>query len=113
MNAFIDAVCARVIRAARDYGKDEGRLAASFALERYCKLGTNLQVEDQQFCYNIDSMKSDIYKLLDYGAKVSRVCKKVKAMNSDFCVTKSSKKTVIQSTGIQINERYKRGIIYI
>lgn len=102
-----------MIRAAKDYGKSEGRLAASLALERYCNLGTNLEVEEQQLCYNIDSMKGEIYRLLDFGAKVSRVCKKVKSMNPDFCVTKSARKTAPKISGVQLNERHKRGIIYI
>ena len=102
-------ICFRVIKAARDYAKAH-TLPTSIALEKYCAV-TNIEVEEQKFCYNIDNMKRDINKLLEYGADESRICKKINSINPDFCVIKQTKPSV--PAGIHINERYKRGIIYI
>ncbi len=44
------------------------------SFEHYCSLGT-LSVEELKFCYDTDSFKKDILKLLDFGADENRICK--------------------------------------
>lgn len=84
-------------------------ISATAALDKYCEIET-LSVEDQKFCYNTATIKKDLYRLMDMGADEYRVCKKVKAINSDFCKVMS---TQVPRTGIQLNDRMKKGIIYI
>ncbi len=102
-------VCFRVITAIKDFAKDNS-ISAATSLDRYCSL-TNIEVDDQKFCYNIDNIKQDMHRLLDFGASESRICKKIRSINADFCASKKVK--VEEPTGIHLNERYKRGIIYI
>ena len=68
-------------------------------MERYCNL-SNLPVDEQKFCYDIDPIKQELERLLEYGADEIRICKKVKSINPDFC--KSN--LVISSTSISSNE---------
>ena len=125
-------VCFRVITASIEYGKtmkddisqrskisvtDLGESAASKAFQKYCDLESSLEVEEQQFCYNVGNVRNEIYRLLDMKASVKRICNKVKSMNPDFCASKYSK-TSIQTElglvhGLQRNNRLQRGIIYI
>lgn len=46
---------------------------------------------------------------MDLGADEFRICKKVKSINPDFCKNLTAK---VDRTGVQLNERFKRGIIY-
>lgn len=85
-------------------------ISATAALDLYCDIET-LAVEEQKFCYNTATIKKDLYRLMDMGADEFRVCKKVRAINSDFCKVMTSPH--IQRTGIQLNDRMKKGIIYI
>jgi hypothetical protein len=103
----VGIVCERVVKAAKELGAKQN-ITPSLALEKYCGI-PSIEVEDEQFCYNVATLKKDVNRLLDLGADASRVCKKVKAVNSDFCKTKVVK---IERTGIQLNERFKKGIIY-
>ncbi len=80
-----------------------GQLIAD-SLERYCKLD-NLAVEDSKFCYDINTIQQEITRLLKFGASDERICKKLKAINPDFCITK----TVLQEKSFS----RKKGIIYI
>lgn len=100
-------MCERVIRASKELGTKQG-VATSAALEKYCDVPT-IEVDEQKFCYNIATLKKEVNRLLDLGADENRVCKKVKSVNPDFCLTKVVK---VERTGIQINERLKKGIIY-
>ena len=88
----------------------------SDSLERYCELKT-LETEEAQFCYNIDTFKMALNKVLNVGADEYRVCKKVKAMNPDFCsggkTKKREEKINNKPNVVHLNERHKRGIIYI
>ena len=112
------AVCMRVLRASRDLAKDDsaGKLSVPDALAKYCQL-QNIAVEDQQFCYNIDTMLKDISRLIVLGANDDRICKRIKSANPHFC---SSSKTTKSSTAhsdtanvIHIPQGAKKGFIYI
>ena len=105
----LQIVCTRVLRGARDSAK-QSQIGVVEALEDYCKL-QNINVEDQKFCYNIDTMKSDINRLLRLGADDDRICKKVKAVNPHFCLSKTAKSE--DTTAAYVPSRTKRGIIYI
>jgi hypothetical protein len=100
-------VCERVIKAAKELAVKQG-ITASIALEKYCNIPAN-NVEDEKFCYNVGTAKKDINRLLDLGASEERVCKKVKTINSHFCTAKTVKS---ERTGVQVNERLKRGVIF-
>ena len=104
---FDSPVCHRVIKAAVELGAKQGITSAK-ALDKYCAIAT-LEVEDQKFCYNIDTIGKDISRLLEMGADEFRVCKKVSSINPDFCTVKIVKST---KTGEQLNDRLKKGIIY-
>lgn len=105
--------------------KEKG-LSSSQALAKYCAVDS-LDVEDVKFCYNIDSFKRDIYRLVDLGANNERICKKVKAINEDFCrikqtnVIKQEVSYTTTATGTPSSNnsndspplRTKRGVIYI
>ena len=79
----------------------------SEAFEKYCVIPT-LDVEEQKFCYNTDTLRMDILRLLDLGADENRLCKKVKSINPDFCLVKTQKVTINSDVVSK-----KRGIIYI
>jgi hypothetical protein len=116
-----------MIKAARDHAKAQvPPTPASKALEKYCSLGASLSTEEQQFCYNTENVRGDLNRLLDMGADESRVCKKVRAMNPDFCVSKSSRRATTDGNAAKDAKspssstasggdrtRSKRGIIYI
>jgi hypothetical protein len=81
---------------------------------KYCDLA-NLPVEEQKFCYDTDSIRQDLYKMLDFGADASRICKKVLKANPDFCrVPTASKLTLNEAPkSIMANNRDSiRGVIY-
>jgi hypothetical protein len=106
-STVVGIACERVVKAAKELGAKQN-IAPSLALEKYCGI-PSIEVEDEQFCYNVATLKKDVNRLLDLGADASRVCKKVRAVNSDFCKSKVVK---VERTGIQLNERFKKGIIY-
>ena len=96
-------MCSRVLRAARDITARDGETASvSDVLSRYCSLQT-ISVEDQKFCYDIENIKGEINRLLTLGASDERICRKVKAINPDFCRSKKIKDKSFSR---------KRGIIY-
>jgi hypothetical protein len=129
-------VCDTVLNAARNVAKNEKKLKISDALNKYCAV-TSLDVDHVKFCYNIDTIKRDLFRILDVGASNDRVCKKVLAVNKDFCQLKqsiSSSNTLlgpifetIETTGTENenkttdsnasifppNFRPKRGFVYI
>jgi len=102
-------VCFRVLRASNDLSKKQS-ISPGTALDRYCSIDT-LSVEDSKFCYNIASVKTEVYRLLELRSDVHRVCRKVNTLNSDFCRIKIPKMTT--PSGIHVNDRMKRGVIYI
>lgn len=81
-------VCYRVLSAVRDLKKSKNINNAE-ALNKYCMV-QGLSTEDQQFCYNIDSMKADIVRLLDLQADDKRICAKVYRVNPHFCTVTSN-----------------------
>jgi len=101
-------VCLRVLRAAKDFGKARN-MKVSEALNLYCTL-KELEVEDQKFCYNTENVRTNLNKLLDLGADEARVCKKVQAINPDFCKVMAKK---VSPDGVRLNDRLIRGVIYI
>ena len=77
------------------------------AFEKYCSLDT-LPVDELKFCYDVDSFKQDVLKLLNFGADEKRICKKVHSTNHNFCAVKK-KDAVLPGTRAFKNAR---GIIY-
>jgi hypothetical protein len=116
-------VCLRVLRAVRDLSITQS-IPLSNAYQKYCSL-SSLEVEDQIFCYNTETIQKDIFRLLNLSADEFRICKKIKSVNSDFCKSKfrsnlnsdSKRKEVSysdsQKQGIILNNRLQRGVIYI
>lgn len=101
-------VCIRVIRAARALGKS-GQEGATSVLSSYCQLSQQLEVEDAKFCYNIENVRGELNRMLNLGADEYRICKRVKAMNSDFCKVMGKK---VNKEGIHKNDRLVRGVYY-
>lgn len=69
--------------------KNNSKLKLSEALSKYCAV-ESLDVDHTKFCYNIDTIKKDLSRILDLGATNDRVCRKVLAVNKDFCQSKQS-----------------------
>jgi hypothetical protein len=101
-----------VLGAARDLAKQDksNTLLISDALAKYCQL-QNIPVEDQQFCYNIDTMHKDVSRLLALGASDERICKRIKSVNKNFCTSKSNSSRTETISKKMIN-RAKKGVIY-
>jgi hypothetical protein len=97
----------RIMKSAIDLKKKQGG-KVSDAYSRYCKLKT-LDTSEEKFCYDLEPLHKEVFRILDLGADASRVCKKVKSINAEFCKSRSVSKTLD-------NQRYeknkKRGIIY-
>ena len=84
-NALVDCpVCYRVVNAAKGMSKRDS-IKVSDAFASYCNIDKGLEISDEKLCYDVTNMKTSLYRLLDLGASVDRVCKKVKEINSDFC----------------------------
>lgn len=81
------------------------------SLVAYCAL-PGLQTEDQQFCYNIDSFKGELKRLVLLGADDRRVCNKVRAINSHFCGV-VDEGLIADRVDTKKFSQSKRGIIYI
>ena len=96
-----------MIRTSRELAFKQGT-SSTLALEQYCKI-PSIEINDEKFCYDIGSIRKDIFRLMDLGADEFRICKKVKSINPDFCKNLTAK---VDRTGVQLNERFKRGIIY-
>ncbi len=96
-----------------DYSKTQS-IDRNRAFEVYCSL-QSLDLDDQKFCYNTDTARGDIFRLLDMGADEYRVCKKVKAINPDFCTVKSAinPPKPQDKHGVNTFTSAKRGIIYM
>lgn len=81
----------------------------SHALDKYCELKA-LETSDEKFCYDTSNMRQSINRLMEMGADEYRLCQRVKSINSDFCRVKTKQVKVVT---VHLNERLKRGIIYI
>mmetsp|Transcript_24530 Transcript_24530/g.24771 ORF Transcript_24530/g.24771 Transcript_24530/m.24771 type:complete len:130 (-) Transcript_24530:64-453(-) len=99
-------VCMRVFKAIKDLAKADSVLPSK-SMDRFCSLPT-IDVEEQQLCYNIEPFKRDIIRILDVGADESRLCKKIKSVNSNFCSLASTKR----EQRVHQHDKYVRGIIY-
>ena len=99
-------VCVRVMRAARQMGKSRQDVTA--ALNSYCSL-TNIEVAEQKFCYNTENVRGELSRMIKLGADEHRICKRVRAMNPDFCNVMSTK---VNNEGLHKNDRFVRGVIY-
>lgn len=99
-------VCVRVMRAARQMGKSRQDVTA--ALNSYCSL-TTIEVAEQKFCYNTENVRGELSRMIKLGADEYRICKRVRAMNPDFCNVMSSK---VNNEGLHKNDRLVRGVIY-
>lgn len=76
------------LRATKEFGLAHN-MSPSKAFEKYCGMAS-LEVDDQKFCYNTEPLRRDIFRLLDLGADEQRVCRKIRAVNPDFCPSRSS-----------------------
>ncbi len=88
-------------------------MAVQDALTKYCQL-QSISVEDQQFCYNIDTMMKELSRLIVLGATDERICKRVKATNPHFCSAKVSYAT--QESTVKIHSEtgsVKKGVIFM
>ena len=106
MNVWL--VCLRVIRAIRRELKNSESSAKY--LDRYCSL-KQLPVDEQKFCYNTDTIRRELVRLIDMGADENRVCKKLNSINPDFCTSKLAETSSLEASK-DMNKNKKRGIIY-
>lgn len=93
------------MEAVKDLSASMGSASVSF--DKYCVLET-IDVDEQQFCYNTNGIKSEVKRLLDLGADSDRICKKVKKTNPDFCSYKSAQ----LEFSVSGHRPGNRGIIY-
>jgi hypothetical protein len=101
-------ICFRVLRAVKDISRRQ-QLSVEEAFVKYC-LVPSIEVEEQKFCYNMDPLRQELNRLFKFGADDIRICKKIAAINSDFCLSKDSSKS---TENPHPNRRKNRGIIYI
>jgi len=102
-------ICFRVLRAVKDISRKQ-HLSVETSFEKFC-LVSSLEVEEQKFCYNMDPLRLELNRLFKFGADDIRICKKIAAINSDFCRAKDTSKA---TENPQLNSKRKhRGIIYI
>ena len=101
-------ICLRIVRTIRDISKSQG-ISITKAFDNYCKM-QGLEVEEQKFCYNVESFQKEVIRLMDLNADEFRVCKKVKSINPDFCATRVTPKAADNES---LRQNSKRGIIYI
>lgn len=101
-------VCFRVLRAVYDLSKSR-QVSSREAFESYCRV-SNLQTDEQKFCYDTDSVRQELFRWFDLGMDELRICKKIKAINPDFCMTKIQK---VVADVITLNKKQQRGVIYI
>ena len=78
---------------------------------RYCQL-SKLPVEERKFCYDTETNRKEIFRLLDLGADENRICRKVKKINPDFCNTATQGQSANDGKGFMREQIKERGIIY-
>ena len=136
-------VCERIIRTVRRSARDEKNILSqeisSFDTKgskssheirtsmvssdqdifiRYCKL-SKLPVEEKKFCYDTETSRKEIFRLLDLGADDKRICRKIKKINPDFCNSSQGQVNVDNSgaadraPSTQQTKNFTRGVIYI
>ena len=101
-------ICFRVLRAVKDISRKQ-HLSVEESFEKFC-LVSSIEVEEQKFCYNMDPLRLELNRLFKFGADDIRICKKIAAINSDFCLAKNTSKA---AENPHLSERKHRGIIYI
>ena len=78
-------ICTRVISTAQESAKMLS-IKPSVALTKFCGMKSRgLEVSDEKFCYDIESVSGTLHRLLDLGASAERCCKRVYQMNPHFC----------------------------
>lgn len=86
-------VCWRIVRtiqqSARQLSAGRGRdmrsgLLAAFL--KYCAL-SSLDDSERKFCYNSESMREELLRMMTLTDDPQRVCAKFRRQNSDFCET--------------------------
>lgn len=102
------AICFRVLRAVKDISRRQ-QLSVQEAFTKFC-LVPSIEVEEQKFCYNMDPLRQELNRLFKFGADDIRICKKIAAINSDFCLAKDTSKA---AENPHPDRRKNRGIIYI
>jgi hypothetical protein len=103
---FYCPICLRMIKAVRGLAKVK-KEDPSKSFVRYCSL-TSLDVEEEKFCYDTETLQQEISRLLDIGADEMRICKKIFAINLDFCKAQVPKNAAFT----QDNTKSKRGFIF-
>eukprot|EP01036_Dinobryon_divergens_P022248 gene22248-30490_t len=101
-------ICFRVLRAVKDISRRQ-QLSVEEAFVKFC-LVPSIEVEEQKFCYNMDPLRQELNRLFKFGADDIRICKKIAAINSDFCLAKDTSKS---TENPHPDRRKNRGIIYI
>ena len=64
-------------------------------------------MDEQKFCYDIENIQISINRLLDLGADEFRICRKIKSINPDFCVTTKMSSHEIKDNSDDIDISYK------
>ena len=65
-------------------------------------------VDEQRFCYNIETVKLDLNRMLLMNADENRICKKVKSINPEWC---TAKQAVYKSTASISNKDKKDNVV--
>lgn len=107
-------VCTRVIAATKEMAKRDGT-KVSTSLDKYCKMSSHLEVMEEQFCYDVSSMKSTLHRLLDLSADAGRICRKVRDTNPHFCRKDNSSKKIrseVAMDGVSRQAGRNRGVIF-
>ena len=107
--SLVFTVCDRVLKTITELSSSQG-IAKQLAYQNYCGLN-NLENQEAKFCYDTNSMTSEIFRMMSMKADDKRICKKIKKVNPNFCT--GSKVTKPVEPNAHLNERHKRGIIYI
>ena len=77
---------------------------------RYCNI-SKLPVDERKFCYDTDSIRKEIYRLMDLGATEDRICRKVHKINPDFCKTVAATNEA-ENAVVRTEKQRERGVIY-
>jgi hypothetical protein len=105
-------ICTRAMRASKEMAKHDG-IKASQAFEKYCKLGSSLELAEEKFCYDMENMKATLHRLLDLSASEERICRKVKETNPHFCRKgETGIRREVALDGMTRKKEKGRGVIY-
>ena len=107
-------VCTRVIAATKEMAKRDGtKVSKSF--DKYCEMSAHLEVMEEQFCYDVSSMRSTLHRLLDLSADSSRICRKVLEINPHFCRKETTSKKIrseVAMDGASRRAGRNKGVIF-